>query len=33
MMMLGAFVGTFPGAPVDGVAVAHIGRTWAEAKA
>lgn len=30
--MTEAFVLTFPGAPADGVAVAHIGHNWTEAK-
>jgi DNA polymerase-1 len=30
--MIGAFTETFPGAPVNGVATAKIGRTWAEVK-
>ena len=30
--MIDAFTETFPGAPVNGVATAKIGRTWAEAK-
>jgi hypothetical protein len=30
--MIGAFTETFPGAPVDGVATAKIGQTWAEVK-
>jgi DNA polymerase I-like protein with 3'-5' exonuclease and polymerase domains len=31
--MVDAFVATFPGAPTRGLAVAKIGRTWAEVKA
>ncbi len=31
--MVDAFVRTFPGAPTRGVAVAKVGRTWAEVKA
>jgi DNA polymerase-1 len=30
--MIGAFIETFPGAPVNGVAAAKVGRTWAEVK-
>ena len=30
--MTDAFAETFPGAPVNGVAAAKIGRTWAEVK-
>jgi DNA polymerase I-like protein with 3'-5' exonuclease and polymerase domains len=30
--MIGAFTETFPGAPVNGVATAKVGQTWAEVK-
>jgi len=30
--MIAAFAETFPGAPVNGVATAKIGRSWAEVK-